>query len=68
MLDIVANYYWMQFKEKRIIETQENAEKPHFEYESRIFSFFFENIALSVTRCHGVLSLLQYQKKLIIQS
>ena len=47
----------------------QNAEKPHFEYESRIFSFFsFENTALSVTRYHGVLSLLQYQKKLIIQS
>ena len=30
MLDIVASYHHMQFQEKRMIQAQENGEKPHF--------------------------------------
>ena len=30
MLDIVASYHCMQFQGKRMIQTQENGEKPHF--------------------------------------
>ena len=30
MLDIVANYHRNQFKEKLMIQTEENAKKPHF--------------------------------------
>ena len=30
MLNIVASYHCIQFEGKRIIQTQENGEKPHF--------------------------------------
>ena len=30
MLDTVASYHHIQFRGKLIIQTQENAEKPHF--------------------------------------
>ena len=30
MLETVACYNCMQFQEKRLIQTQENGEKPHF--------------------------------------
>ena len=30
MLDIVANYHYIQFQGKSMTQTQENGEKPHF--------------------------------------
>ena len=65
MLDIVVSYHFVQFQGKRMIQTQEKGEKPHFgpnlgpldpNSGRQIFFFFSKNLALSVTRYHGQLS------------
>ena len=64
MLDIVASYQYMQFQGKRMIQTQDNSEKPHFGTDlgwlggsqKSFFFFFFKNLASSVARYHGQLS------------
>ena len=63
MSDIVASHHCMQFQGKRIIQTQENSEKPHFGPDLgllgpnsvHIFFFFFFPKNL-VTRYNGQLS------------
>ena len=55
MLDIVASYHCMQFQGKLMIQTQENSEKPPFGPKFGPQIFFYKNLALSVTRYHGLL-------------
>ena len=61
MLDIVAIYHCVRFQGKRMIQTQENGEKPHFRHDLGPLGpnsgrHFFLNLALSVTSYHGQLS------------
>ena len=59
MLDMIADYHLMQFQRKRTIQTQENVKKSLFRSDLGPLrpnlgrqSFFFKNVALSVTRYH----------------
>ena len=74
MLDIVESYHSMQFQGKRMIQTPENGEKPHFGPDLGLLApnlgheNFFSKIWLHqsldiMVRYHHV----QYQKKLMIQ-
>ena len=69
MLDFVASYHCIQFQGKPMIQTQENNEKPHFGPDlgpvdpNSGANFFFRNLALSVTRYHGQLSLCTISEK-----
>ena len=62
MLHIVGSYYCMQFQWKLMNQTWENGKKPSFGPDFGPFGlnsscqFFFSEIWLSVTRCHGQLS------------
>ena len=62
MLDIVAGYHRMQFQGKRVIQTQENGEKPHFGLDLGSLDpnlgrqIFFTNLTSPVIRYHGQLS------------
>ena len=71
MVDIIASYHRIQFEGKFMIQTQ-NDEKHHFgSYlgplpqirAANFFIFFFRNLALSVSRYHGQLSLCTISEK-----
>ena len=72
MLDINASYHWMQLQEKLRDQTWENEKKKtSFGSDFCLFGpnldckiFFFKNLALPVTRCHGPCRI---KKKLMIQ-
>ena len=75
MLDIIASYHFMQFQGKRMIQIQENGEKPHFGHDlsplgpnsgSQIFFskiWLRQSLDLMFSYHH-----VQYQKKLMILS
>ena len=69
MLDIVANYHHIKFQRKRMTQTQENGEKPRFGPDLGTLGpnlscqFFFQKLALSVTRYHGQLTSCKISEK-----
>ena len=75
MLDIVGSYHCMQGQAKLLIQTQENGEKPHFGSDlgtlgpnsgrEKFFSEIWLCQSLDVMVSYH---LVQYQKKLMIQS
>ena len=73
MLDIVANYHYMQFQEK--LMNMRKWQKIWFwarfwpiQPKFGPLKLFFKNLAPSVTRCQGQLSSCKMSKKLMIQS
>ena len=75
MLDAAASYRCMQLKEKRVIQTKENGEKPHFGSDlgalspSSVRQIFISKIwlcqSLDITVSYHHI---KYQKKLMNQS
>ena len=59
-LEIVASYHCMQFQGKRIIQTQENREKPHFRADfgplrrQNFFSKIWLRQSVDMVCCHQV--------------
>ena len=72
MLDIVENYHFMRFPGKRMIQTQENGEKPHFGPDLGLLLLkfgppkFFSKIWLRQSLDVIVSYHVNYQKKLMI--